>query len=356
MHSLRIACVIILLQLCAAAPAVRHPVCSDDGNGALSTAECARRPAVCVMQEFLTHARCDSLPDETDWPALPHSSKHETPAQAVVRATFETTLRNKVVLFVGDSVNLNLFNFLVCELRRAGMRTTRISADGKDAVLRKAELFADEDVRDAARAFWQHWFSQSWGENGTPSLALDVDVDLVHDTRTTIVRLSMFHVDESKLAAIANMSDMTVLNFGLHYDLVNEQQRARYARHMDAVGTAFARSAAFFRETSRTHVRQAPPYSSWDAAREAGVATCSCAPAVGYDPREWSAELNAMATHALAGRVRFLPFYNLTSDLADGHPATWGTTGGGGDPFCDCTHWCYSPQLVRTLLRGLAPP
>ena len=139
------------------------------------------------------------------------------------------------------------------------------------------------------------------------------------------------------------MADVLLVNYGLQYDLVNEEQRARYASHMAALSLrldAFSERAgkfAVYRETSRVH------------ARKEGEG-CECTPVTQEPSRagmERSAELNELARRAM--HVPIVPLYDQTARMSYGHPQNISGT----PRACDCTHFCYSPQLTRVFLHDV---
>lgn len=343
-----------------------NPAAIANGS-ALPGVACGRPEGACVQQEYLGH-RCAARRSDADWPPLPRSSAHADVEQSVV-ADFLQQLRGKVLIFVGDSVTLNLWNFLLCEVARAGFNSTKVSGDSRDASLQRTGQLSDPALRGRVQAFWDTWFAADWGAGGPPGLGLDVDVQAVSDTGTILVRKLAWHFVEAEMGPLTALGDVLVLNFGLHYDLVNEEQRQLYSGHMSALFRRLAPfaatngKAAFFRETSRTHRVELGNFGDPEKARAAGL-PCACTPSAAEPPRptgalEWSAELNALAARALvdsqAGAVQTIPFYSLTDAMSHGHPLNFTAyLNHLAHPLeCDCTHWCYSPHLIRSVLHGI---
>ena len=304
---------------------------------ALPGVACWRTPGVCIEQQFLTPHRCSSRPRDADWPPLPAADGFPTLPQSVVRRLMDA-FRGKRVVFLGDSITYNLFSFTVCEIYRAGFVVHKAGGDSRDAALRRAD--------DATSSFWNGWYDAPWGSAGPPG---DTDAEYVVDTDTLLVRMMHTHFKESTYQALETIADILVVNYGLHYDLVTPTQRARYASDLAALSQrldAFAArpgKSAVYRETSRTHARVAGD-------------VCGCTPVEKEPARnglEWSVELNGIANKAL--HVPVVPFYEPTARMAYGHPenfsAYWNHFEHTGS--CDCTHWCYSPQITRGFLQGV---
>jgi hypothetical protein len=304
---------------------------------ALPGVACWRTPGVCIEQQFLTPHRCSSRPRDADWPPLPFGEGFPFVPQSVVPALMEA-FRGKRVIFLGDSITYNLFSFTVCEIHRSGFIVHKAGGDSRDAALRRAD--------DATRSFWNQWYDADWGGDGPPG---DTDAEYILETDTLLVRLMHTHFKESTYQALEPLSDILVVNYGLHYDLVTQTQRARYASDLAALSMrldAFAAlpgKSAVYRETSRTHMRVPGE-------------TCGCMPVESEPGRpgmEWSDELNAFANKAI--HVHVVPFYNHTSRMPHGHPgnfsAYWNHFEHAG--ACDCTHLCYSPQITRGFLQGV---
>ena len=338
----------------------------------LPTVACGRPDGACIMQEYLSHSdHCASRPADEDWPLLPAPplSPGGTRVGPEVVTELMSRLRGKTVFFVGDSVTLNLWSFMRCELLRAGLNVTRVSSENRDTTMRLTERVEPPELRAQVSHFWERWFDGvGWGEGGQPSMVLDVDALVVGETGTLLVRRLMWHFVEAEAPALTSLADVLVLNFGLHYDLVSAQEVSKYTAHMGALFRTMALfantpgKAAFFRETSRVHATAVGRHENMKQAQAAGV-VCACSPSSAPPqgaPMEWSAQLNSIAAtqRALAPqgeRVRMLPFYAATDAMSFGHPQNWTAylNHGTQPEACDCTHWCYSPQLVREVMASI---
>jgi len=347
---------------------------------------CGRDAGVCVEENYLTHLRCSTRPNDEDWPQLPQVSSHSLPEQAVVLQLFEQ-LRGKTAFFVGDSVNLNLWNFMLCELNRADLGAVKVSGFSKQECLTRAGELADAAARERVPGFWERWFAAPWDTEQPPVLGMEVEAFWVSRTETLIVRRSSHHFTRDEAGALTSLADVLVVNYGLHYDLVNDEQRSFYATHMRLLFghlRAFAATpgkAAFYRETSRIHQRKLHGFPDIGAAYAKGHA-CACTATEDEAPRregqmEWSDELNMLARRELASSgatVPVIPFYALTGAMHTGHLQNFSAYFNhlAAPTLCDCTHWrvpvcsslnsrltrslpcrCYSPQLVRSVMLSM---
>ena len=327
---------------------------------------CGRQQGVCVMQEYLTRARCSQRKADSDWPPLPApAGAGAAPAQSVVTELMQQ-LRGTTVLFAGDSVTYNLWNFMVCELHRSGLTLFDIHSESRDATQRKVEKLP-EPGRTRVRVFWERWHAAAWGAAGVP-LGMDLDAEYVVETDTLLVRRLEFQFIEAEMTAKAALFDVMVWNLGLHYDLSSDAQRDKYRGHVRSLFVHlkhFANTpgkAVMYRETSRIHrVDLAGKQSMADVRAAGGSCACLAAslePPLQAGKLEWSDELNGIARSEISGagaNVPVLPFYEATKALPHGHPQNFSASFNHGAylDLCDCTHLCYSPALIRGVLADM---
>ena len=288
----------------------------------------------------------------------------------------ETYLRNKTLLFVGDSITESVWDFLLCEGHRERLRSIRSDDTERGKERGKIDLttqsLRDVAFREQVASFWDAWFGAPWGADGVP-LAMDTRVELFPATRTILARRHIHRFKRSDAAALAGLGDVVVFNFGLHYDLENERQAEEYradVRELAAILaplTAAPGRAAFFRETSAQHFRDTGAFANWEQAHLVGNLTkCECLEmSAGVERGNKMAQFNDMAAGILpASGVGLLPFYDFTARLHMAHEEDFCSykkeyrdDAKLKYSCCDCSHFCYSPQfsdhVLATLGEGL---
>lgn len=291
---------------------------------------CWREPA-CVIHTHLSRGRCSTRREDSDWPSLPLTSPlvHGTPT---VEALLTTHLRNKTVLLVGDSITESIWDFLMCESHREGLRSVRTDdterGTGRGRIDFQVQGLRDAVFRGRVAAFWDAWFGEAWGSGGVP-LAMDTRVEVYPGTHTILVRRHAHRFHAADVAALARLGDVLVFNYGLHYDLENEAQAEAYRADMRALAAiagplaATPGKAVLFRETTAQHFRDTGAFTSWEQARLKGNMTrCECLemrPEV--ERTNKMKRFNDMAHEVLAGTplIRLVPFYDFTARLFMSH-------------------------------------
>jgi hypothetical protein len=244
----------------------------------------------------------------------------------VTRNLFESRFANKTVAFLGDTVMLNLWHFMLCDLSRLGMGPVPVSGyDEKDTLEKAAQL---DYGRDRVEEFWRSWFDAPW-EN-YHAVGFGVQAMLVPPTGTLVVYVSA--TSGAEVAIIAPLVDVLVASIRFHVDPAVKGSLRNLAA-VDAMIDALAKAAhstkIFWRETSAIH-KPGPD--------------CVCLPS--GDSASEEAELNQAANNQLleykAG-ITVIPFYNTTAAMHFAHMQNSTSLASS----CDCKQWCYSPQLAR---------
>ena len=327
--------------------------------------QCWRTPA-CVRHSYLTAARCEVRPLDADWaPAndAPDTAAARFAAQAgaatSLAALAERFFANRTVMFTGDSVTEGLWDFLLCQAAREGLRPLKVPEHGSpltdDAAL-AARLETFLARRDAAP--WA--VTTHVGERPR-------HVALLPRSGTILVRKPTYHYNDTDLAAQLALADVLVLNYGLHSAFGSQGEQAAYAADMAAAlaqaqhAAALPGRAVVFRETAAQHFQGTGGFTSWSQAHPSNVSVaCECTPMTVETERS-----NAVAgrndavaaAHAsvAATDVRLQPFYALTADRHFGHEAAFCAfvQRGAATGCCDCTHMCYTPALARALVAGM---
>jgi hypothetical protein len=367
-----------LLLCCACARAAAPPLCDGkswpeatvedlESGKKLPLVQCWRTPA-CVRHDYLTRARCELRPRDDDWaPALDVPGSPGALAAAAVGDATMTQLAarflvNRTLLFTGDSVTEGLWDFIKCEAAREGLRPATLTGTRLPAAADR-----DEALAARIRAFMEHRDRGPWGgdaskRSGNPPHA----AVLLPATGTILAVKYASAYYRPDMATQLELADVLVVNYGLHYAFITDEQKAEYTADMTAfmaqaeAAAALPGRAVLFRETSAQHFPGSGAMTSWQQSHPSNITTCACAPmsaelaasniAAGYNRAVAAAHRSALATS-----VRVLPYYNLTAARHDMHEETYcaflqrhNKHGG-----CDCTHSCYTPQLGRAVVAGM---
>ena len=336
-------------------------------NGtSLPLVQCWRRPA-CVRHNYLTRARCEARPLDSDWaPAedAPDSAAAQLAVQAGEAASLaalaERFFGNRTVLLTGDSVTESVWDFLLCQAAREGLHPVRALAGGNQANARRV----DAALTARLETFMARRNAATWpGERagGGPS-----DVVLLPRTGTILARKGASAYNHTDMASQLALADVLIVNYGLHYAFITDAQKAEYAADMGVLMAQVQAAAKqpgraiLFRETAAQHFAGTGSYDSWQQAHPSNITACECAPmppevartnlVVGYN-----VAVTAAHRAAAARDVRLLPFYALTQDRHFGHEASYCSFVQRHVPHgcCDCTHMCYTPQLARALVAQI---
>ena len=187
---------------------------------------------------------------------------------------------NKTVTFVGDSINNLVYRAALCELHRWGLTVLGLQA-GNPAPQASAGMQA------RLAAHWRHiarlsHVNRATGEAfwvGDPP----VEALVVVETDTLVVPKGWHKYKRSDTAGVLSLSDVVVINYGLHYHAPpGEPPDSKFAIYEAAMRglltqlAAFAKGtgkAALFRETSAQHFRDTGSYASEEQAPPQGGGT-----------------------------------------------------------------------------------
>jgi len=189
------------------------------------------------------------------------------------------------------------------------------------------------------------------------------DAPLVSAARgAVLVHKGWARYNATQLAALLAVVDVALVNYGHHYAGASREE---YAADMHALFSQLAtwvRAApagartALFRETGAQHfIGSGGAFSSWDQAHPKLGDRCSCAPLSGESNQitGWNEAVRALAS--VTPEVKLVPFYALTAPRHDMHEGPFCGFGNraGPQPCCDCTHYCYTPQLWKRWFSDL---
>ena len=334
----------------------------------LPLVQCWRRPA-CVRHTYLTRKRCQARPLDSDWaPAedAPDSAAAQLAAQAGEAGSFaalaERFFTNRTVLLTGDSVTEGVWDFLLCQAAREGLRPVRAVAGGhhqSSAVRRVDAALAARLETFLARRNATTWPGLRAGDEPR-------DVVLLPHSGTVIARKGASAYNYTDMASQLTVADVVVVNYGLHYAFVSDAQKTEYAADMGALMAQVQAAAqqpgraVLFRETAAQHFAGTGSYESWKQAHPSNITSCACAPMPPEVARTnlvtgYNVAVAAALRAAAARDVRLLPFYALTQDRDFGHEASYCSFVQRNEPHgcCDCTHMCFTPQLARAIVAQM---
>jgi hypothetical protein len=339
-----------LLALCVAfAAAMMPPLCLNgiwlevpfgevEEGKTMPHVMCGRTPA-CVVHTHLSRARCASRPNDEDWPG----GVGATQSGAVGQLLYE--LRNKTLVLIGDSITEGIIDWLECDSHRESIRSVRLDDTergiGRGRIDLHVHQLREPEMRARAAQFWEAWFQAHWGAEGPP-LPMDTRVLAFPETRTLLVFTKVHRLVESRIAALLTLGDVFVVNYGLHYDTTNH---TAYAVDMRRLAALAAGRRVLFRETSAQHFPGTGAYATWEQAHTGGT-PCVCAPST-----EESEARNAVRRFNAIARSEFkeiIPWYDYTNQQHELHEedyCAYETPLKREQGCCDCSHYCYTPQM-----------
>ena len=176
---------------------------------------------------------------------------------------------------------------------------------------------------------------------------------------TVMVHKGWAKYNESHVAQLLAVVDVVVINYGHHYagstiEAYRADMQALFAHLSRWVAAAPpGRRGAFFRETGAQHFVGTGAFQSWEQAHPQLGSACTCAPLSGAAAKSNQIlSQNAVVREAALEHpaVAVVPFYELTAPRHDMHEGPFCGFGGkdGPKPCCDCTHYCFTPQLWRS--------
>ena len=183
---------------------------------------------------------------------------------------------------------------------------------------------------------------------------------VVLETNTFLIPKGWHKYKRSDAAGFLALSDVVVVNYGLHYHAPSGQPpEAKYPIYEAAMGAMFDQLAAFasqpgkgalFRETSAQHFAGTGSYASDAQAhpKDAGPAGCKCHPmnedVLGdNDISRMNAIVRKLSEKTPP--VGILPFYNITAPRFDMHEAGYcGFEQKRGSPESNGDCWCVATE------------
>lgn len=322
---------------------------------------CARVPP-CAINEaqhaVLNEAECTARKRYAEWPMHdPHLPALREGDARIVQLV--ERLGARTMLIAGDSVSNLDFRALRCAIQREELYDRRLSGQ--------------------MLGVWR-----AWGRTHGLSCCGQMLGTLLGGR---IVFVGIYRYDPKTVALLLQASDILLINYGLHYRhtdirIYAEQMRALFAQtnaesERGTSGALRAGTRVLFRETTAQHFKGTGAYMA--GAERIGAGGCVCA----AHTREVSANNHVasenevvaeLAANVTRGGVQLVPFYALTAprfnlhnqDDHCGNGALAARTGAQRaraavgsrarrrqSSCCDCTHFCYTPQLYDAYFAGV---
>lgn len=358
---------IVYVLLCAVASVTAAPLCNGNAwEGAtqfelehglkLPEIQCWRKP-VCVRHSYLTRARCEARPLDTDWAETEAEVQHAKNLSMSLHSLASRFLVNRTVLFTGDSVTEALWDFMLCDAAREGLKPT--------IVTESHHRFLPAALADKATAFYQSIRTKFWDFSGLggnwPSRVV-----FLPETQTLLAyKKSSGYVPIDQISQL-EVADVLIINHGHHYLSQEFEDRQIYTKHMREMFRQLQRTAStpgkavLFRETSAQHFSTTGAFAGWQQAHPAKNSTCRCSPLLpefeDQNNVKWQ-NLAVRRARAEAGAMNtfILPFYNFTAARPYGHEEAYCSFGKrhSSKSCCDCTHMCYAPSLSRVFTESI---
>lgn len=201
-----------------------HNTCVPDASArGEPRVQCWREP-YCVSHDYLDAGRCSAWVRDAGT-LLSDPVLARDPSWVSICDDVAKYLRNKTLVFMGDSINSQVFTGLLCEAHRCGARVSYGAVTARHA---RRLLAVNPD---------------DW-HGPPPSRAA-----LLTATDTLFLAKGWGRYYERDFRATLQVANVLVFNFGLHYhDDEMETYRAHMASAVSAAKSASA--AAIFRETS----------------------------------------------------------------------------------------------------------
>lgn len=323
-----------------------------------SLVSCQRTPP-CAINEahrsVVNQRDCAARKRYSEWPMYDPYLAHQREEDA---RTVELVVRlgNRTMLIAGDSVSNLDYRGLRCAVQRE-------------------ELF--DPVRTAR--LLESW--RAWGRAHKLSCCGQV---MSTTLGGTVVFVGVYRYEHDVVAALLRSSDVLLLNYGLHYRHSNmgtyvADMRALFAHIQRAnaqagAGAQGGGTRVLFRETTAQHFKGTGAYTV--GAERVGSNGCVCSAhtqAVSFENHiaVENGFVAQLAANVTAGAVPVVPFYALTVPRYNMHNADdWCGHGasrqqalkaGGAarlmraraSSCCDCTHFCFTPQLYDAYFAGV---
>jgi len=278
------------------------------------------------------------VPPARNWPSEDRLNQIDVHAANRAQANLADVvelLPNRTILLMGDSVMEQFYNTLQC-------------------FLRKERLVVPND---AAFLKWVADTAPLWrmGKRKKPP---KLPQRAVGNTRLLYARVTTYQADE--VLAAAATADVIILNWGLHYQKMEDYQRDLLNAFtvLDALA-AQPGKAVLYSETGAQHFKASDPrgYATgeWEGRDMSTDASCTCKPIEDFNVNARNRVLRSVLMSGKFPHIRTLPFYDLTRPRWRWHfgNCTHRPNGWNYHTCCDCTHFCFSPAMWHAHLHSV---
>ena len=300
-----------------------------------------------------------------NWPSearLRHADVHSKHLAQSALSEISTLLINRTVIVMGDSVMEQFYNALECRLSREQLELLSV----EDRVRLRSYLEKTHPLWQKGKRHMAPKSPHVMRTDGGPSKRgvedlLDWGGKRRPPAWLLFERAVKFELED--VQAALKVADVIIVNWGLHYhDMLDYRKDLHQAMALfEAFVKAKPRRAVLFRETAAQHfkghghgeyeLRDTASVESADGERS----QCSCAPMEDYNVNRQNGVLREVLASRKYPHVQRLPFYALTRPRWRWHfgNCTARPNGWGGEQCCDCTHYCYSPNMWGAHLHDL---
>lgn len=242
-----------------------------------------------------------------------------------MREFLHNNVRSKTLMLVGDSITNLFYHGFVCETARHGLTVT------------ENHPRLQEFVRLFSAVPKDHWVGE-----GAPHMYV-----YVVETDSIITMKGWAKSSQTDTAAFLSLSDVVVVNYGLHYNSMDEYRLAMdqlFKQLKDF--NKLPGKTALFREISAQAFEGTGAYTP--GADKAGGGCAPTPPDRAYD--NFVVQQNAiMWSMAEKNRVPMLEFYNTTlprwAVREERFCQAEGRRNNPESVCLDCTHLCFTPTL-----------
>ena len=256
--------------------------------------------------EYIMPKYCSPQPRRGNFPSEDRLNQIDVHANSKPQAKLTDVLKhlpNRTVLFMGDSVMEQFYNTIQCFLRRES-----IELRNDDAFLKWV---------DATAPLWR------MGKRKKPP---KLPQRAYGNTRLLYARVTTYQPDE--IAAAAATADVIILNWGLHYQVMDQ-----YREDLNAAFKVLnplagqPGKAVLFSETGAQHFKasDARGYSTgeWENRDKSADQQCACKPIEDYNVNVRNRVLREVTGSGTYPNIRTLPFYELTRPRWRWHFGNW---------------------------------
>mmetsp|Transcript_15089 Transcript_15089/g.32231 ORF Transcript_15089/g.32231 Transcript_15089/m.32231 type:complete len:443 (+) Transcript_15089:256-1584(+) len=283
-----------------------------------------------IMPKYCSPSWQSARKASAGWPSEDRLIKADVHANQLPQAGMSqlaALLKGKTLLVMGDSVMEQFYNTLQCLLRKEDLEAPN-APEFKDYIAKTKPL----------------WLMGK--RKKPPKLPQQARTGM----RMLYARVTTMHPDE--VSAAVSSADVILLNWGLHYQRLNE-----YRDNLHSAFQAFEEHAAqpgkafVFQETGAQHFktsdRRGYRTGEWEFRDKSTDTLCQCQATEDFNVNSRNRVLYEVLGSGKYRHLQVLPFYNLTRPRWRWHFGNCTQRPNGWNYYtcCDCTHFCYSPAM-----------